>query len=183
MAEWFEVYEDDAGRAAAETRQRRLMAGFALASGAVIAAAPVAALTWPARSLTVAIGAAVLLVGHAAWLAWRLVRLRRTVWRLDLSVHHVVGHDGGGARRVLGWSEVSWVDLTDAGIAIVGRRMGRRVVLVVPTSFPDHGRIGHRLVTYAQAFGRPIYVDGRALEALDVSALLPPAARRHVRSR
>ena len=171
MAEWFEVYEDAVARTAAEQHVRRLAVGFALASGALVAAAPVLALAWPAWSLAVALGALALLVGHAAWLVWRVRRARRAVWRLDLSVHHVVGHDAGGRRRVLAWGDVAWVDVGDAGIDVVGRRMGRRVRFVLPASFPDHAHVGHRVVRYAEAFGRPVFVDGRPAETLDISPL------------
>lgn len=178
MAEWFEVYEDAPARVAADLRQRRLVAGFALVAGAVVAGAPVVALAWPAHSLAVALAAGTVLVAYAGWLGWRLSRMRRSVWRLDLSVHHAVGHDLSGARRVLGWADVTYVDVSDAGIEVMGRRMGRRVQFVLPPSFPDHGRIGHRVVRYAEAFGRPVFVDGRALDALDVRSLVDAPPRK-----
>ena len=178
MAEWFEVYEDAAGRRASRLRARQHMLVFALASGAVVAGAPLAAFAWPAWSVAAAGVAGVLLGGHAAFVVWHLARIRRTVWRLDLSVHHVVGHDASGGRRVLAWADVTWVDLSDAGIDIVGRRMGRRVRLVVPASFPDHGRVGHRVVRYAEAFSRPVFVDGRPWQSLGIDTLLPDP-RRH----
>ncbi len=173
MAEWFEVYEDAAGRTSAQARLRRLAVGFALASGAVVAGAPVAALTWPTRSLAVAVAAGVLITGHAAWLAWHVARTRRAVWRLDVSVHHIVGHDASGLRRVLAWPDVTWVDVGDAGVEVVGRRMGRRVRFVVPASFPDFPHIGNRVVRYAEAFRRPVYVDGRPTDALGIDSLRP----------
>lgn len=173
MAEWFEVYEDAAGLAAAQARLRRLAVGFAVASGTIVAGAPVAALTWPQHSLVVAVAAGVLITGHAAWLAWEAVRARRAVWRLDVSVHHVVGHDVSGLRRVLGWADVSWVDVGDAGVEVVGRRLGRRVRFVVPASFPDFPHIGNRVVRYAEAFRRPVFVDGRPTEALGIDSLRP----------
>ena len=181
MAEWFEVYEDAPGRRATSFRQRRLVVGFALASGAIVALAPVAALAWPAHSLAVAVVAALLLSGYAAWLVRRLVALRRTVWRLDLSVYHVVGHDASGARRVLAWADVTYVDVADGGLEVTGRRMGRRVQFVVPPGFPDEGRVAHRVVRYAEAFRRPVYVDGRAVESLDVRALVGAGTRQTVR--
>ena len=173
MAEWFEVYEDVAARRAAQLQMQRHMIVFALVSGAVVAGAPVAAFAWPAASLAVAVAAGALLAAHAGWLGWRVARLRRTVWRLDLSVHHLVGHDASGARRVLAWADVTWVDLGDAGIDVMGRRMGRRVRVVVPPGFPDHGRIGHRVVRYAEAFARPVFVDGRPWQALGIDTLRP----------
>ncbi|HEX9950416.1 MAG TPA: hypothetical protein VGB53_01495 [Rubricoccaceae bacterium] len=170
MAEWFEVYEDAAARTAAEQHVRRLAVGFALASGALVAAAPVTALAWPGWSMAVALATLALLVGHAAWLVWQVRRARRAVWRLDLSVHHVVGHDVGGRRCVLAWSDVTWIDVGE-GIDVVGRRLGRRVRFVLPPTFPDHAHVGHRIVRYAEAFGRPVFVDGRPAEALDISPL------------
>ena len=177
MAEWFEGYEDAAGRRDAQLRARRHLIVFALASGAVVAGAPVAAFAWPAASMAVAVAAGALLAAHAGWTVWQLARIRRTVWRLDLSVHHVVGHDASGGRRVLAWADVTWVDVGDAGIDLVGRRMGRRVRLVVPPSFPDHGRIGHRVVRYAEAFSRPVFVDGRPWQALGIGTLLADPTR------
>ena len=181
MAEWFEVYEDAEGRRAGGFRQRRLVVAFAFVSSAIVAFAPVAALAYPAHSLAVAVAAAVVLSAHAAWLVRRLVSLRRTVWRLDLSVHHVVGHDASGARRVLAWSDVTYVDVADGGLEVTGRRMGRRIQFVVPPGFPDHGRVAHRVVRYAEAFRRPVYVDGRAVESLDVRALVGAGAQPAVR--
>ncbi len=161
MAEWFEVYEDAAGLSAAQMRLRRLAVGFALASGAIVAGAPVAALTWPTHSLAVAVAAGTLVSGHVAWLVWHAARARRDVWRLDVSVHHVVGHDVSRQRRVLAWPDVAWVDVGDAGVEIVGRRMGRRVRFVVPAAFPDFTRTsGNRVVRYAEAF-RPPRLRGR----------------------
>ncbi|HEX8299476.1 MAG TPA: hypothetical protein VF594_09990, partial [Rubricoccaceae bacterium] len=90
---------------------------------------------------------------------------------LDLSVHHAVGHDVAGRRRVLAWNDVTWVDVGDAGIDVVGRRMGRRVRFVLPPQFPDHAHVGHRVVRYAEAFGRPVFVDGRPADALDIGPL------------
>jgi hypothetical protein len=177
MAEWFEVYEDGAGLAASRRRARRLVLGLALVSGAVVAGAPVAALAWPEWSAAVAGGAAVVLAGHAGWLGWRLARIRRAVWRVELSVHHVVGHDVTGARRVLAWPDVRWVNLDDAGVGVAGRRRGRRVQFLVPATFPDYGRLGHRVVSYAEALGRPVYVDGRAWQALGLGPLLPLLTR------
>ena len=173
MAEWFEVYEDGAGLAASQRRSRRLVLGFALVSGPVVAGAPVAALAWPAGSTVVAVVAAAVLCGHGGWLGWQLARMRRVVWRVELSVHHVVGHDVTGSRRVLAWDDVRWVNLDDAGAAVAGRRRGRRVEFRVPASFPDYGRVGHRMVSYAEALRRPVYVDGRAWHALRLDPLLP----------
>jgi hypothetical protein len=177
MAEWFEVYEDEAGLVASRLRSRRIVLGFALVSGAVVAGAPVAALTWPAWSAAVAGVAAAVLVGHAGWLVWQLARVRRAVWRVELSVHHVVGHDATGARHVLAWPEVRWVNLDDFGVGVAGRRQGRRVQFRIPASFPDYGRLGHRVVSYAEALGRPVYVDGRAWQALGLGPLLPLLTR------
>lgn len=177
MAEWFEVYEDAAGLSAAQMRLRRLAVGFALASGAIVAGAPVAALTWPTHSLAVAVAAGTLVSGHVAWLVWHAARARRDVWRLDVSVHHVVGHDVSRQRRVLAWPDVAWVDVGDAGVEIVGRRMGRRVRFVVPAAFPDFPHIGNRVVRYAEAFRRPVYVDGRPTEALRIDSLRPSVSQ------
>ncbi len=170
MAEWFEVYEDARALAAAQARLRSAAVLFALVSGAVIAGAPVAALAWPAYSPVVAAVAFALLAAHAGVFVWQMRRQRRQVWRLDLSVHHVVGHDASGARRVLAWGDVTWVDVGDH-VEVVGRRMGRRVRFVLPASFPDHAHVGHRVVRYAEAFGRPVYVDGRPPETLDIDPL------------
>ena len=170
MAEWFEVYEDARALAAARARLRGAAVLFALVSGAVIAAAPVAALAWPAFSAWIAGAALALLVAHAVVFVWQARRQRRQVWRLDLSVHHIVGHDVSGARRVLAWGDVTWVDVGEH-VEVVGRRMGRRVRFVVPASFPNHAHVSHRVVRYAEAFGRPVYVDGRPPETLDIDPL------------
>ena len=178
MAEWFEEYDDEAGRRASQLRTRRLVVVFALVSGAVVAGAPVGALIWPRGSAAVAGVGAAILVGHGGWLVWQLVRTRRAVWRIALSVHHIVAHDATGLRRVLAWADVSWVDVGAAGIDVVGRRMGRRVRIVVPPAFPGYGRVGHRLVTYAEAFRRPVYLDGRPWQSLGIDTLRPLLSER-----
>jgi hypothetical protein len=100
--------------------------------------------------------------------------LRSVVWCVKLSARGLVGYDYGRRRVALAWPAVERVELDAEGLVVVGRDGGgepRR--LRVPHLFPDYARLSHRVVEYAEAFGRPVYVDGRPWQLLDVHEVYP----------
>lgn len=173
-AEWFEAYDDDTVRVRTRKAVRTLAVGFALASGALVALAPVAALAWPGRAGLVALACGLALTGHALWLIRRIGHVQRAVWRVELSVRSVVAFDAAGRRVALAWPEVERIAVSDAGLCVVGRdAAGGLVRVAVARAFPGFCELGHRAVEYAEAFGRPVWVEGRPWQALDLDALYP----------
>lgn len=174
MAEWFQVYSDDAVLHGARREARRVAIGFALVSGALVAAAPVLAVVWTSHASLIAALSLVALSLCAVWAMGRLGACHRRVWRVDLSVRHAVGHDAAGRRASLPWPALDRVDVSDRGIVLTGRDDGGRPVrLDVAASMPEFAALSHRVVEYAEAFRRPICVDGRPWEALDLTVLYP----------
>ena len=169
MAEWFEVYNAKGVLLRAQRRTRRLVLVFALVSAAVVVVAPLATFALPTAGFAVALASGAALVGYGIWLIARLSAIHGTLWRLDLSVHRALGFDTGRRARILAWPDVHHVDVADAGITIVGRTHGAWVRLHVPRSFPRYVTLAHRVVEYARAHRRPLWLDGRPLEAVDLS--------------
>lgn len=176
MAGWSERFEDRATRGAMQLRAQRLVVWFALASGGIIAAAPLLALRLPDVSGAVALGCGLALATHAAWLLRQLSRVQGAPWRVELSATGVAVTDAAGRRRAFVWPDVVRVDVSKAGVTVVGAgRLGR---LHVPADFAGYTGLAHRLVRYAEATRRPVCVDGVPWEALpltDVSTVLREA--------
>lgn len=177
MADWSQVYDDDLALDDARSRVRRLVIGFALLSGALVSAAPLATVVGGAQAHVMAAACGVLLTVSAVVVTVRLAREHRRIWRVELSVHHAVGHDAVGRRRALPWSGVEAVDVTAGGIVISGLdEGGHRARLLAPIGMPDYTALAHRAVEYAEAHGRAVWVDGEPVDAIDL-ALLDPSLR------
>lgn len=177
MAEWFEVYDAKGVLVRARRRANRLVWVFALVSGGLVAAAPVATFVLPRGGFAVAVACAAVLVVHGVWLVVRLSQIHRKLWRLDLSVHRALGFDTGRRSRALTWVDVHRVEVGGGGLTIVGRTHGSWVRLRVPAAFPRYTSLAHRVVEYAEAHGRPIWVDGRPWQTLDIGALYALASQ------
>ncbi len=174
MAEWSEVFDDERVLTAVRRRARRTMVAFAVGSLVSVASAPLGALVWPHAATAAALVAGLLLTGLAAWTLRRLSRLHRTLWKVELSVGRIVGHDVGGRRVSITWSALSVLDVRSGGIAFVGRdHDGHRARLVVPSSMPGFVTLGHRAVGYAEAFGCSLWVEGAPWNQLDLAPLCP----------
>lgn len=177
MAEWFQVFDDERVLVRVRARVRRRVVLFALVSGALVTAAPVSTLFVRQHAGLVAAGCGLALVVYAGWLVVGLVRLHRRLWRLELSVRRAVGHDAGGRRVSVAWPDLSHVDLRDDGLVIAGRDGGgRRVRLHVGAETPQFEALARRAVEYAEAFCRPVHLDGRPLDAHSLGALFPARA-------
>lgn len=173
MAEWFEVYDAKGVLRRARRRASRLVWTYALVSGVLIAAAPVAMFVLPRGGMPVAGLCAFGLVGYGIWLMIRLNQIHRKLWRFDVSVHRALGYDTGRRSRALTWSNVYQVEVDDSGLTLVGRTHGSWVRLQIPKTFPKYTSLAHRVVDYAEAHDRPVWVDGRPWEMLDLQALYP----------
>lgn len=176
MAEWFQVFDDDRVLVRARARVRRRVVVFALVSGALVSAAPIAAVFWPDHAGSLAAACGVALVAYAGWLLVGLARLHRRLWRLELSVRRAVGHDAGGRRVSLAWTDLAFVDLRDDRLVLAGRdATGRRVRLSVGVQTPQFDVLARRAVEYAEAYCRPVHLDGRPLDAVSLAGLYPPS--------
>ena len=174
MAGWSQTYDDDGALDRARARARRLVVVFALASGALVSAAPLATVVWRAHAGAVALTCGALLTALAATVLVRLAREHRRLWRVELSVRQVVGHDAAGRRRALPWARVSRVDVSSAGLVVSGAdERGRRVRIEAPASMAPFTALAHRAVEYAEAHGREVCVEGCPLDRLDLVALYP----------
>lgn len=174
MSTWSQVYDDDQALDEARTRARGLLVGFALASGVLVSAAPVAALTLRTAGGAIALGCGALLVLSAAVVVVQLAREHRRLWRVELSIGRLVGHDAAGRRRALPWPGVERVDVTEAGLEVIGEDEGGvRAHLLVPATMPAFTALAHRAVEYAEAHGRTVCVGGCPVERLDLVALYP----------
>lgn len=174
MSTWSQVFDDDRALDEARRRARRLLVGFALVSGALVSAAPLSTLALGADARAAALVCGVLLTIGAAVVVVRLSREHRRLWRIELSVGRVVGHDAAGRRLSLPWSGVDRVDVTDAGLVVTGRdEGGHRSRLTVEAEMPSFTTLAHRAVEYAEAHGRTICVDGVPVVRLDLVALYP----------
>lgn len=179
MAEWFETFADEAILARTHAQSRRAVVVFALTSGALVAAAPVASLLLPdGVGSAVAMACGLLLVAHAAWLVARLGELHRTVWCIRVSARHLSADDGGRRRLTIPWVGVVRVDLSDGGLTVDGLCAdGSAATVTVPADFQDHGVLARRLVDYAVAHGCALCVDGEPLQNVSLDGALASARR------
>ena len=66
------------------------------------------------------------------------------------------------------------MEVDGCGLRVVGDDgSGSPVQIALAPSFPTYCEVGHRAVEYAEAFGRPVWVDGRPWQSLDLDALYP----------
>lgn len=176
MAEWFQVFDDERVLVRVRGRVRRRLVVFALVSGALVAAAPLSTVLWPEYAGPAAVGCGLALTAYAGWLLATLGRLHRRLWRLELSVRRAVGHDAGGRRVSVAWPDLAHADVRTDGLVLAGRDgSGRRARLHVTRAMPGFDALSRRAVEYAEAFGRPVLVDGRPLEALPIGGLCASA--------
>lgn len=173
MAYWYEVFDHPDVLRATRLRARRLAALFAVGGGAFLIVAPLVALRFYWGSLA-AVAGLLLVTGAALHVAHAIGTLRRQVWCVKLSAQHVVGYSAGQQGTAIAWRAVERVEVEPAGLVVVGRdERGEPQTLRVPASFPAYSQLSHRLVEYAEAYGRPVCVDGRPWQHLDVHEVYP----------
>jgi hypothetical protein len=93
---------------------------------------------------------------------------------VKLSVRRVIGYDLTQQRMALAWPDVDCVEIDRRGLLIRGRdETGSACRLRIGSAFPDYVRLAHRFVDYAEVYTRPVYIDGRPWQLLDLHALYP----------
>ena len=172
MAAWSQVFDDDAVLARARRRARRLMFEFALVSGVLVAAAPLATIWGGAQAGRMALACGVLLSASATWVLVRLAREHRRVWRVEVSALGVAAQDVAGRRVALLWRGVDHVDLSDSGLMVTGHNPdGQRVRIRVRAEAPAFDALARQVVARAHAHRRALAVDGCPVDALSLNAL------------
>jgi hypothetical protein len=171
MSEWYEVFDDERGLHEARVRIGRRAVLF----GVVGVALGVSAFVLPAGGGDrVALVAALAAAASALWLVRGLRQIRDLVWCVKLSVRRVIGYDLTQKRMALAWPDVDCVEIDRRGMLIRGRdETGSVCRLRVAPAFPDYVRLAHRFVDYAEAYSRPVYIDGRPWQLLDLYAVYP----------
>ena len=172
MSTWYEVYDNQDALLLSRQRVRQLTRRYGLASLAVALTAPLVVLHVPGGAW-VALAAAVLLAAAGLLVLRALRALHAVAWCVRLSFHGLLA-DFGRRRTAMRWEEVARVALDDEGLLVLGTdEDGAARRLRIPLDFPRYAHLSHRVVEYAEAHGRPIFVDGRPWQLLDLHALYP----------
>jgi len=173
-ADWYEVYDHEGVQLLTRQRVSRIVAASSFALLAAVAAVPVVVLHTSLPALGLA-GVTAAFLGVLAFASRRLLRLRRVVWCVKLSVHRIVGYDYARRKLMLPWTAVERVEVDGEGLLVVGPPAPPEaaVVLRIPHLFPDYSRLSHRVVEYAEAHGVPVCVEGRPWQLVDLPTLYP----------
>lgn len=172
MAYWYEVYDNQDVLLSTRQRVGRLTTIYSLATLTIAAVAPLLIVhvrggVWVAGFCGVALLFGGLYVYHA------LRKLGAVAWCVKLSIHHLFA-DFGRRRTTIPWSSVTRLDVDDEGLIVVGLdENGAPQRLRIPNAFPRFSQLSHRMVEYAEAHNRPIFVEGRPWELLDPYELYP----------
>ncbi|HYE96200.1 MAG TPA: hypothetical protein VD962_08320 [Rubricoccaceae bacterium] len=173
MTDCYEVFDDEEVLSQTRLRAYQALLRGAAATGALVAVAALLAMRGALSPPAVVLSG--LLVAAVCVLVLREVTaLRRVVWCVKLSVRRAVGYDYGRRRTALPWATLARVEVTREGLLLVGPDEGGRARAIhVSHRFPEYALLSHRVVEYAEAFNRPVYVDGQPWQLLDVHALYP----------
>ncbi len=172
MAFWYEVYDNQDVLLATRQRVGRLTTGYGIASIAVAAVAPLLIVHVP-HGPWIAVGVAGVLLAAGLVVLQALRELRAVAWCVKLSFHHLLG-DFGRRRTTMPWTSVARVEVDDDGLVVVGSDdNGAPQRLRIPSAFPRFAHLSHRVVEYAEAHHRPIFVDGRPWQHLDLYRIYP----------
>jgi len=184
MSDWYEVYDNEEVQLRTRRRVSRIIIGVVIGIVFLLSTIPIIMSVEAVPAAVVGLSV-LLIVGVLAIASRELLRLRRVVWCLKLSVHRVVGYDYARRKTVLPWVEVERIDVNPGGLMIVGRpAKGRSGPMIqIPIAFPDYAQLSHRVVEYAEAHGVPVCVDGRPWQLLDLSTLYPFMADQPVMER
>ncbi|HLT47080.1 MAG TPA: hypothetical protein VK002_07615 [Rubricoccaceae bacterium] len=172
MPTWYETYDNQDALLATRQRVSRLTTRYGMAAVTVALSAPLVILHVP-HGPWVAVGTAAALALAGLFVLRALRTLHAVAWCVRLSFQGMVT-DFGQRRTAMRWSEVARVELDDEGLVVVGTDEGgtaRR--FRIPHDFPRYAHLSHRVVEYAEAHGRPVFVDGRPWQLLDLHALYP----------
>lgn len=172
MAAWYEVFDNQDALLESRHRVWRLTRGYAFVAIGLAVAAPLAVLHAPGGPWLAAFGA-LALVGAGLFVLRALRMLHGVAWCVRLSFHGLVA-DFGQRRTAMRWSQVSRVEVDDEGLTVVGSdEEGVVMRLRLPGTFPRYTQLSHRVVEYAEAHRRPLFVDGKPWQLLDLQVLYP----------
>ncbi len=169
MPHWYEVFDNEEVQLLSRKRAAALIA---LAMTLIAVTLTLLAMSREGVAPTALAGVLITSswLATAWWTARRLRQLRRLVWCVKLSENRIVGYDYTRRKTVLDWRKVERLELTRHGLIVVGPD---ECSLEIPHLFPEYATLSHRIVRYADAYGIPIFVNGRPWEDLDVYALFP----------
>lgn len=172
MPTWYEVYDNQYALHASRRRVRALTRRYGFAAVGLAVWATLALLYLPGGAWLA--GAAVAVLAASGGFVLRALRTHHAVvWSIRLSFHGLVA-DFGRRRTAMRWGDVTRVALDDAGLVILGTdEDGKARRLRIPHTFPRYVRLSHRVVEYAEAHRRPVFVDGRPWQLLKLRTLYP----------
>ncbi len=169
MPHWYEVFDNEEVQ---RLSRKRAAALIALATTLFVGTLTLLVMNREGVVSTTPAGTLITSSWLAAawWITRRLRRLRRLVWCVKLSDNRIEGYDYTRRKTVFEWREVERLELTRHGLVVIGPD---ECSLEIPHLFPEYALLSHRVVQYADAYGIPIFVNGRPWEDLDVYALFP----------
>ena len=169
MSHWYEVFDDE--QVQFVTRKQVATLSFFFFASVALTGAAFAIGQWD--NLPTALTGGFILLAWLVMIRWasrRLRSLRRIMWCLKLSDRRLVGYDYARRKTSLDWTHVERVELVRKGLRIYGPPP---CYLEIPTLFPDFATLSHRIVSYAEFYEVPVFVDGQPWQSLDVYALYP----------
>ena len=181
MAAWSLAFDDEAALAAARRRVRRLLVGFGLVSVTLVLAAGVATIVGVAHAGGVVLACGVLLSAAAGIVLHRLARIHRRWYRFEVSALGIAATDTAGRRAALLWRAVDAVDVSDAGLTVVGHGIGgERLEIHARCAVPRFDAMARHVVAHAHAHRCALSVDGRPVDGLSLDGLAeaPPPTHR-----
>ena len=172
MSLWYEVYDNQDALLNARQRVRRITRRYGLAALLLLTTAPFLVLHLTVGPWLV-LTAALLLAGSSLPMLHALRSLYNVAWCVKLSSEHLVV-DYGRRRTSIAWDHITRVELDNGGLLLFARDASKTDQrLRVPHSFPRYPELSHGIVEYAESHGRPVYIDGRPWQLLDLYALYP----------
>lgn len=140
-----------------------------------LAAALILACSWGWSTGLLAPTLALFLIGAIGFGSWVQLRngrkrLRSLVWSLHLSPHCLVGYNYLHRKIVLPWKDIDRVELKAEGLTIQGPDT---VLFEISSSFLHFPTLSHRIVSYADEYKVPVFIDGMPWEQISVYHLFP----------
>lgn len=178
MAAWSQVFDDRVALATSRRHARHLLIGFALVSGLLVSAAPLATIWGGASAGVIVLICGVLLSASAGVVLFRLGRLHRRWCRYEVSTLGIAATDTAGRRTALLWRTVQTVDVADDVLTVTGRDVdGRALDITAERSVPRFDTMVRYVVRCAHAHRCNLSVDGDSVDSLPLDALTATTAR------
>lgn len=167
MAAWFEVFDNDV----VLERTRKEINGL-YASLAVAVILPITLL--PLFLTNQEVLWALFVGGFAIFGVYELLQLiaerRQIVWCIKLSDHQIIGYDYARTKRVMDWTQMDHIELTDVSLIV---RPQTGPAFEIPHLYPDFATLSHRIIEYADLYHIPICINGAPWEDIDLRSIYP----------